>query len=71
MGRFEELELMKHSARFYADLYKKFSSLKHFWFRNQITRSTDSGLSNFAEGYERSSTRETVNIMPWCFPLGA
>lgn len=63
MSRFEDLEVWKRSARLCADLYKAFSSLNDFGFRDQITRSALSVPSNIAEGYERSSPRETVNFL--------
>jgi len=63
MSRFEELEVWKRSARLCADMYKAFSSLKDFGFRDQITRSALSVPSNIAEGYERNSPRETANFL--------
>ena len=63
MSRFEELEVWKRLTRLCADMYKAFSSLKDYGFRDQITRSALSVPSNIAEGYERRSPRETANFL--------
>ena len=63
MSRFEELEVWKRSARLCADLYKTFSTMKDYGFRDQITRSALSIPSNIAEGYERASDKEMANFL--------
>lgn len=63
MAQFEELEVWKRSARLSAEIYKSFSGLKDFGFRDQITRSGLSIPSNIAEGYERDSDKETANFL--------
>ncbi len=63
MIRFEELEVWKRSAALSAEIYKKFSDIKDFGFRDQITRSGLSISSNIAEGYERQSPKEIVNFL--------
>lgn len=63
MGRFEDLEVWKRAARLSADLYKAFSDLRDFGFKDQITRSGLSIPSNIAEGYERLTNREKSNFI--------
>jgi len=54
---FEDLEVWKRSARL--------SSLKDYGFRDQITRSGLSVPSNIAEGFERESFKECVQILSY------
>jgi four helix bundle protein len=61
--RFENLAVWKRSARMSADLYRYFSAVKDYGFRDQITRSGLSIPSNIAEGYERSSDKELANFL--------
>ncbi|MCF8036517.1 MAG: four helix bundle protein [Desulfobacteraceae bacterium] len=63
MARFEDLEVWKRAARLSADLYKFFSDLKDFGFKDQITRCGLSIPSNVAEGYERLSNKEKSNFI--------
>jgi four helix bundle protein len=61
--RFEDLEVWKRAARISADLYRHFSTVKDFGFRDQITRAGLSISSNIAEGYERASDKELANFL--------
>ena len=63
MARFEDLDVWKRSARLTAEIYKAFSSVTDFGFRDQITRSGLSISSNIAEGYERGGNREIANFL--------
>ncbi|MBE0511159.1 MAG: four helix bundle protein [Gammaproteobacteria bacterium] len=63
MARFEDLEVWKRSARLSAEIYKAFSSLTDFGFRDQITRAGLSISSNIAEGYERGGNKELSNFL--------
>ena len=63
MASFEDLEVWKRSARLSAELYKSFSGLQDFGFKDQITRSGMSIPSNIAEGYERLSNKEKSNFL--------
>jgi four helix bundle protein len=59
MGRgFEELEIWQEAFYLSCDVYKNFMNLKDFGFKDQITRSGLSVVSNIAEGYERNSDIE-------------
>lgn len=61
--RFEDLDVWKRSARLSADLYKALSTCKDYGFRDQITRSGLSVPSNIAEGFERLSTKESIQFL--------
>ena len=63
MNRYEKLDVWKVSASLSAELFKAFSTLKDYGFRDQITRSGLSIPSNIAEGYERESTKEAVRFL--------
>jgi four helix bundle protein len=63
VARFEDLEVWKRAARLSANLYKAFSELKDYGFRDQITRAGLSIPSNIAEGYERGATKEIANFL--------
>ena len=65
MAQFEELEVWKRSARLSAELYKALADRRDFGFRDQLTRAGLSIPSNIAEGYERISTKETVNFLSY------
>jgi four helix bundle protein len=60
---FEDLDVWKKSARLSADLYRTFSDLKDYGFRDQITRSGLSIPSNISEGHERASAKENMNFL--------
>ena len=60
---FEELEVWKRSARLSADLYREFSTLRDYGFKDQITRSVLSIPSNISEGHERASAKENMNFL--------
>jgi four helix bundle protein len=61
--RFEDIEVWKKAARLSATLYVEFRDLRDFGFRDQITRSGLSIVSNIAEGYERDSEREFARFL--------
>jgi four helix bundle protein len=65
MSGFESLVVWKKSSRLSVDLYKAFSSLKDYGFRDQITRAGLSIPSNIAEGFERDSEREKANFLSY------
>ena len=55
--------MWKRSARLSADVYKYFATNTDYGFRDQITRSGLSVPSNIAEGYERSSYKDTIRFL--------
>ena len=63
MTRFEKLDAWKRSAALCVNIYREFSELRDFGFRDQITRSGLSISSNIAEGFERGSQKETANFL--------
>ncbi len=65
MAKFEDLEAWKRSARLSADLYKYFSTLKDYGFRDQITRSGLSIPSNISEGYERDTAKDRSKFLTY------
>lgn len=60
---FEDLDVWKRSARLSADLYREFSTLRDFGFKDQITRAGLSIPSNISEGHERASAKENMNFL--------
>ena len=62
---FEDLEVWKRSAGLSAEIYKEFSQLSDFGFKDQITRSGLSIPSNIAEGVERNSDKETMHFLSY------
>jgi four helix bundle protein len=63
IGRFEDLEVWKDSMRLAGNIYKHFSNLHDYGFRDQIQRATVSVPSNIAEGYERQSNKEFIQFL--------
>jgi len=63
MNRFEDLEIWKRSKGLSVKIYKKFSDLRDFGFKDQITRSSLSIPSNIAEGFERDSNKEFIRFL--------
>ncbi|MDD4881944.1 MAG: four helix bundle protein, partial [Gallionellaceae bacterium] len=63
MGRFEELDVWKRSARLSADLYRAMVDIKDYGYRDQITRAGLSIPSNIAEGHERGTDKENANFL--------
>ena len=61
--RFEDLDVWKRSSRLSVSIYRHFTDLKDYGFKDQITRSSLSIPSNLAEGVERLSVREKRNFL--------
>ncbi len=61
--RCENLDVWKRACRVCVDIYKYFKDLKDYGFKDQITRSALSVLSNIAEGVERFSKQETIRFL--------
>ncbi|WP_305908165.1 four helix bundle protein [Methylomarinum sp. Ch1-1] len=56
--RFEDLEVWKRSSRLCVEIFKEFSNLKDYGFKDQITRSSLSIPCNIAEGFERETDKD-------------
>lgn len=61
--RFENLIVWQKSKELCVDIYKHFNESKDFGFRDQITRSSLSIVSNIAEGFERESNKELIRFL--------
>ena len=61
--RFEDMDVWKRSTRLSVSIYKYFSDLRDYGFKDQITRSGLSVPSNIAEGVERLTTKEKKNFL--------
>ncbi len=59
----DKLEVWKISARLSADVYKSFSKLKDYGFKDQITRARLSIPSNIAEGMEKESIKDQIRFL--------
>ena len=57
--RFEDLDVWKRSSRLSVSVYKELADCKDFGFKDQITRSSLSIPSNIAEGFERSTNKDS------------
>ena len=62
--RFEDLDVWKRAMKLSTNIYKELKNLKDYGFKDQITRSGLSIPSNIAEGFERTSNKESVNFYP-------
>lgn len=60
---YEKLEVWQRSFKLTVCVFKQFSSLKDYGFRDQITRSALSIPSNIAEGWERVTDKEKVRFL--------
>ena len=56
--RFEEIQVWQKAKLLSLQIYKNFSDIKDYGFRDQVQRAAVSVMNNIAEGYERSSTNE-------------
>jgi four helix bundle protein len=63
--RFEELDVWKRAMKLSTSIYKELKNLKDYGFKDQITRSGLSIPSNIAEGFERTSNKESVNFLSY------
>ena len=61
--RFEDMDVWKKPSRLSILIYRHFSEVKDYGFKNQITRSSLSIPSNIAEGIERSTVKEKKNFL--------
>ncbi len=60
--RFEDLDVWKRSSRLCVDIYKELANCKDHGFKDQITRCSLSVPSNIAEGFERSTNKDSNNF---------
>ena len=60
---YEDLDVWKRSSRLSVSIYRHFTGLKDYGFKDQITRSSLSIPSNIAEGIERKTVKEKRNFL--------
>lgn len=61
--KFEELKIRIESRLLIVQIYKHFSTIKDFWFRDQICRAWISIMNNIAEWYGRWSKANLTNFL--------
>jgi len=61
--KFEDLAVWQEGINLSIEIYKHFSTIKDYGFRDQIQRSAVSIPSNIAEGYDRGSNREYIRYL--------
>lgn len=59
----ERLEVWKRSCRLSVEVYRQFSELRDFGFKDQITKTGLSIPSNIAEGMEKESDKEKIRFI--------
>lgn len=61
--RFEDIEAWKEARKLVEIVYKVFSMIKDYGFRDQIQRATISIMSNIAEGFDRGTNKEFIQFL--------
>ena len=61
--RFEDLLVWQKSQDFAVSIYKDFSILKDYFFKDQITRASVSISNNIAEGFDRRTNPDFVRFL--------
>ena len=63
--KFEDMDVWKRSSRLSVGVYRYFSDLKDYGYKDQVTRSSLSIPSNIAEGIERVSAKDTRKFLAY------
>ena len=61
--RFEDIEAWKESRILVKEVYKIFSTIKDYGFKDQIQSAAVSIMSNIAEGFDRGSNKEFIHFL--------
>ncbi|MFH6603441.1 four helix bundle protein [Maribacter algicola] len=61
--RFEDLIVWQNSQDFAVSIYKDFSTLKDYFFKDQITRASVSISNNIAEGFDRRTNPDFIRFL--------
>ncbi|MEI6154128.1 MAG: four helix bundle protein [Deltaproteobacteria bacterium] len=61
--KFEDIECWKEARELLKEIYKAFSHIKDYNFRDQIQRAAISVMSNIAEGFDRGSNKEFIQFL--------
>ncbi|OGI78642.1 four helix bundle protein [Candidatus Nomurabacteria bacterium RIFCSPHIGHO2_02_FULL_33_12] len=60
---FEDIMVWSKAKEFVVLVYKHFSNIKDYSFRDQIQRASVSIMNNIAEGFERQTNKELRNFL--------
>jgi len=61
--KFEDIESWKEARLLVNEIYKHFSDIRDFGFKDQIQRAAISIMSNIAEGFDRGSNKEFLQFL--------
>jgi len=61
--RFEDLVVWQKAQDFSVLIYKNFSNLKDYSFKDQITKASVSISNNFAEGFDRKTNPDFIRFL--------
>lgn len=61
--KFEDIESWKEARLLVKEIYKNYSNIKDYGFKDQIQRAAISVMSNIAEGFDRGSNKEFVQFL--------
>lgn len=61
--RFEDLIVWQKAQDFSVLIYKNFSDLKDYYFKDQITRASVSISNNIAEGFDRKTNPDFIRFL--------
>ncbi|MGB5556039.1 MAG: four helix bundle protein [Flavobacteriaceae bacterium] len=61
--KFEDLLVWQKSQDFAVNVYKRFSTLKDYSFKDQITRAAVSISNNIAEGFDRKTNPDFIRFL--------
>lgn len=61
--QFEDIESWKQARELVREVYRQFSSVKDYGFKDQIQRASVSIMSNIAEGFDRGSNKEFIQFL--------
>jgi four helix bundle protein len=62
-NRFEDMLVWQESRIFVCQIYEIMSNCNDYGFKSQMQRAAVSIMNNIAEGFERKSNKEFVNIL--------
>lgn len=61
--KFEDIESWKEARILAKEIYKLFTNVKDYGFKDQIQRAAISIMSNIAEGFDRSSNKDFIKFL--------
>ena len=61
--KFEDFEVWQEAVKLAVDIYKELKDCRDFGLRDQLQRSAVSIPSNFAEGFDRNSNKEFIQLL--------